>query len=182
MASSKNRTLQIAITSLAAGSMLLSACATKPERKGPPQDRQGHGPARSSGTFVKPVGLLFAGMDKDSDAIVTRPELDAGIQAEWSNFDRNPSAAYFSAWSIQKLGSTDALPTFMMFDKNFNGVISAEEFSERLEIEFKQADKNSDGRLERSEMIIAFAAPRGQSKPQGREDGGKRGEGRRQRR
>lgn len=182
MTYSNNRTLQKLIVALAAGGLLLSACASKPERRGPPQDRQGQGPARTSGTFVKPVGLLFAGMDKNGDAIVTRPELDAGIQAEWSNFDRNPSAAYFSAWSIQKLGSTDALPTFMMFDKNFNGVISAEEFSERLKIEFTQVDKDNNGRLERSEMLVAFAAPRGQSKPQGREDDGKRGEGRRQRR
>ena len=182
MTQSNDRTFQKLIVAFAAGSLLLSACATKPERRGPPQDRQGQGPARSSGTFVKPVGLLFAGMDKNGDAIVTRSELDAGIQAEWSDFERNPSAAYFSTWSVKKLGSTDAFPTFLMFDKNINGVVSAEEFSERLQIEFRQADKNSDGRLERSEMLVAFAAPRGQSKPQGREDGKKRGEGRRQRR
>lgn len=165
---------RLIFTAAIIGSLALSACATKQDRRGPPPDREGQGPARTAGTFVKPVGLLFAGMDLNNDAIVTEAEFNAGVAAEWSNFDRNPSGTYFAVWSVAKLGSTDAYPTFMMFDKNFNNVVSDDEFSERLESEFSQMDVNRDGQLSRSEMIVAFAAPRGRSKPEGREGGGKR--------
>ncbi len=182
---------RLLFTAALIGSLSLSACATKSNQKAQPSDRQsqekgqrknqgkGQAPKRSSGTFVKPIGLLFSGMDSNNDAIVTKSELAAGIQTEWSGFERNPSLIDFSFWSIAKLGSTDSYPTFMMFDKNFNSLVSGEEFSERLDTEFTKLDINKDGQLERSEMLVAFAAPEGEEKPKGgkSDKGGKGGKG-----
>jgi|GEM_PF-790173 len=176
-----DNTLSLVKTGLAAVliCMSLSACATQSDRRGKPdrQDRQERGQkpsSRASGTFVKPIGLLMGGMDLNNDAITTRAELRSGIESEWSQFAQAPSAIGFANWSVTKLGSTDAFPTFMMFDRNMDGVISKQEFSTRLEADFTRSDKNSDGQLERSEMLVAFNAPQGRS-GEGRKSGGEKG-------
>lgn len=181
---------------LAVASLSLSACATKPDRRGPPSDRQGQagkpsgekrGPSKSSGTFMQPVSTLFVAMDTNQDKVLTRSELQSGTASEWAQFDRNPSATYFAQWSLKTLGSTDAMPTFMSFDRDFNGVIIEDEFSAQLERDFQRLDKNGDGRLERSEMIVAFQAQQGRRKQSGgqgerkQRGGGQGGGGRPQR-
>ena len=167
---------------LAVSALTLSACATKNDRRGPPDrgDRaeRGDRPARSSGTFLQPIAVVFAGMDANNDKVISRAEMQGGVSSEWAAFDRSPSAAYFSQWSLKNLGSTDAMPTFLSFDRDFNGVISQGEFAEQLERSFGRMDKNGDGRLERSEMLIAFNAAEGQRSRQGGEQGGRGGGGR----
>jgi len=171
--------LRLGLLTLVAASLSLTACATKPERRGPPTDKKGGDrPARTSGTFLQPIAIVFAGMDKDGNKLISRAELKDGTIAEWSTFNQRPSAAYFAQWSLKNLGSTDAMPTFMSFDRDFNGVITANEFSEQFESAFQRMDKNNDGQLERSEMLIAFNAPQGQRSGRGGEkSGGKGGRG-----
>jgi len=100
----------------------LSACATKSDRDRPPRggDRA-EKPARSSGTFLHPAAFLFADMDSNKDKVTSREEMETGIETEWAVFGRNPSATIFANWSRRNLGSTDAKPTFMNFDRDFNG-------------------------------------------------------------
>lgn len=128
---------------------------------------------------MQPVGGLFLSMDKNGDKMTTKAEAQTAIQAEWASFDNRPSAAYFAQWSITNLGSTDVMPTFMSFDRDFNGVVSEEEFASQLDRDFNRLDKNSDGHLERSEMLVAFEAPRGRNREQsgGRDDKKKKGGG-----
>lgn len=168
--------LRLTTAILLVSAISLSACATKPDRRGPPSDREGRqGPTKSSGTFMQPTAALFTSMDSNGDKKVSTIELQTGTQAEWSRFGSRPSATYFAQWSIANLGSTDAMPTFMSFDRDFNGVVSEEEFSAQLEREFQRLDKNQDSMLERSEMTVAFEAPRGQASRQN--GGGKGGKG-----
>lgn len=144
---------------LSAAGLILSACASQPERRGP--DRGGSGErqqARGSGTFMQPIAALFVSMDSNHDKIVSRTELDVGLADEWSSFDRNPSATYFAEWSNKTLGSTDAMPNFLSFDKDFSGVISKDEFTDQFTLHFNRMDKNKDGNVDRSEMLIAFQA------------------------
>ena len=163
--------------------LALSACASQPERRGPPQDGQGRqggggGGGQSSGTFMHPVAALFSSMDTNRDKRVSFEEVQSGSQAEWAGIGERPSATYFAKWSLETLGSTDAMPTFMSFDRDFNGVISEGEFSSQLEREFKRLDKNADNVLDRSEMIVAFAARQGERSRGGQEQGrGGRGQG-----
>lgn len=157
----------------------LSACATKPDRKGPPpDDRRSGQPSRASGVFLHPVAALFVSMDANQNKIISRAELTTGIAEEWSGFDRNPSAVYFTPWLMENLGAADATPNLISFDRDFNGVITREEFSQGLDREFTRLDKNSDGNLERSEMIVSVSAPQGQrSRKNGDSGGRERGRG-----
>ena len=168
--------LQLSALALAAASLTLSACASKPERRGPPQDRgKSERPAKSSGTFMQPIAALFIGMDTNQDNVVSTSEMELGAKSEWASFDRKPSATYFAQWSVNTLGSTDARPTFMSFDRDFSGTITQSEFTDQLEQEFQRLDKNRDGSLERSEMIVAFAAPQGNRSRKGGDEKGRKG-------
>ena len=165
------------LTILIVASLSLSACATKPDRGGtPPKERQSNGPDRASGTFLFPISGLFIGMDTNGDRATSFAEIDQGIKSEWATFDRSPSAINFRKWSMENLGSTDASPSFIAFDHDFNGIISKAEFRSQIETEFEKLDRNSDGRLERSEMIVAYAAPQGErSRPSGEQGRPERG-------
>ena len=163
------RTMMVLLSVL---SLSLSACATKSDRRGPPPDRQEQsgkpqGPSKSSGTFMQPIAALFISMDANQDKYVSRSELQSGTASEWAQFERKPSATYFASWSIANLGSTDAMPTFMSFDRDFNGVVSENEFASQLERDFDRIDKNRDDRLERSEMLVAFKAQEGRKSDRG---------------
>lgn len=174
------------------GAALLSACASQPdtqdrraergertEARGDRPDR----PARTSGTFIQPSALLFATMDSNQDKRITRAEMEAGAKSEWSGFDKNPGAIEFSKWSLETLGSTDAQPTFMSFDQDFNGVVYEAEFMTGLEQAFARMDKNGDNVLDRSEMIVAVQARQGNARGRGGQQGrggeGQRGQGQR---
>lgn len=157
----------------------LSACASKPDRRGPPSDRQGPDrAAKSSSTFMQPIGVFFSGMDRNGDALISRAEVTSGVTAQWQTFQANPGAIQFSDWSVRNLGSTDAQPTFISFDHDFNGTISEVEFTKQMTAEFERLDINRDGQLARSEMIVAFQAPQGNNRNRERPSGGGGGGGR----
>ena len=178
MTSYLQHSARLSFLTLAAFSLTLSACASKPERRGPPTDQQrGERPARASGTFLQPIAVVFAGMDANGDKVISRAEMQSGVTTEWSRFRQKPSAAYFSEWSLKSLGSIEAMPTFLSVDKDFNGVITDSEFTQQFERAFDRMDKDNDGRLERSEMIIAFNAPEGQRAGRGGGDGERGGRG-----
>ena len=180
--------LRLAALLLVASGFTLTACASNSDQSRERGDRGelGQRQARTSGTFLQPAAVLFAGMDLNNDKIISRDEMLTGAKSEWGNFDRNPSATNFAAWSVKTLGSTDANPTFMSFDRDFNQVITETEFSAQIERLFTQYDKNKDGSLERAEMVIAFQAPSGrrgqggggQARGQGQGQGQGRGQGR----
>ena len=118
-------------------------------------------------------------MDTNQDKIVSTTEMKLGVQSEWASFDRKPSATYFAQWSVNTLGSTDARPTFMSFDRDFSGTITQSEFTNQLDQEFDRLDKDRDGSLQRSELIVAYAAPQGNSSRKGGgENKGRKGGGR----
>lgn len=186
MITSPQITLKSTLLTAAVTALLLSACASQPERRGPPQDRgekargdqvQGKGEGsepgkrrgrrESSGTFIKPVGVLFTGMDSNGDATVSKTEAISGIGSEWASFERKPSGAVFAQWSRRALGSIDSMPSFFSFDSDFNGVVSEEEFKDTLTQEFDRLDKDGDGLVTRSEMIVNVDAQMGRARGQG---------------
>ena len=164
------------------GAALLSACASQPEpqesstNRGERAERPDR-PARQSGTFIQPSGLLFASMDSNRDKRVTRSELEAGAKFEWASIGKNPGAIEFSKWSLETLGSTDAQPTFLSLDRDFNGVVYETEFMAGLHQAFERMDKNGDNVLDRSEMVIAVQARQGNARGRGGQQG-RGGEGR----
>ncbi|GHA97721.1 hypothetical protein GCM10009069_20820 [Algimonas arctica] len=153
----------------------LTACASGPKRGGGPQG--GGGGGQSSGVFAHPVGLYFVGHDTDNNRVTTLTELDAGIKMDWAKFGRNPSATQFQSWSLNALGSGSAMPTFLSFDTNMNGVITESEFETRLIGEFNRLDKNGDGKLMRSELIFNVQQRNTEDRSQSKPSGGKKGQG-----
>ena len=65
-------------------------------------------------------------------------------------------AITFRSWSESALGSTEAVPTFLSFDQNLNGTVSADEFEIGLMREFDRMDENMDDSLSRSEMVFTI--------------------------
>jgi len=54
---------------------------------------------------------------------------------------------------VKTLGSTDANPTFMSFDRDFDQVITETEFSAQIERLFTRYDKNKDGSKRRADAL-----------------------------
>ncbi|MGJ8559213.1 MAG: EF-hand domain-containing protein [Litorimonas sp.] len=152
----------------------VTACASGPKR--------GQGESNQiAAVSTHPVGLYFVGHDANDDGVTSRAELDAGIKKDWAKFDRNPSAAQFQNWTTKAFGSSSAMPTFLSFDSNMNGVITQSEFETRLVGEFNRLDKNGDGRIARSELIFNVRQRGSEARSQGErggEDRPSRGEGR----
>ena len=176
---SSRRSLRLALLMISISALSLSACATNSDGDNTSNGgERAERPSRSSGVFVQPVALLFADMDGNPDKVTSKAEMLAGVKEEWSRFERNPSATALASWSSKTLGSTDANPTFLSFDRDFNGVITEAEFTSRIDALFARFDKNVDGAVDRSELVTIFAAPigRGQNRGQRGGDAGQRGQ------
>jgi len=183
MTLSSNCSLRLVPILLSISALSLSACATNSGGDGPRNGgERAERPSRPSGVFVQPVALLFADMDGNQDKVTSKAEMLAGVKEEWSRFDRNPSATDLSTWSKKTLGSTDATPTFLSFDRDFNGFITEAEFTSRFDALFARFDKNVDGAVDRTEMVTIFEAPIGRGQRGGQRSGnagqrGQRGQG-----
>ena len=174
---------------IASTTVILTACASNSgDRRGPPPERgqseRPDRPARASGTFMQPIAALLSTMDQNNDKVISSAEFKSGVSQEWDGFEQNPSAIRFSQWSLETLGSTDASPTFLSVDRDFNGVITETEFLEQMDLEFTRLDKDRNGLVTRSEMIVAVAArseragQRGSGRGErGSGNGGGRGQG-----
>ncbi|WOI54345.1 EF-hand domain-containing protein [Parvularcula sp. LCG005] len=147
------------IVSVAALGLVLgvTACASGP--KGP------NGPRPSmSGAFVaKPVALVFASYDGNTDRIVTSAEAAAGVTAEWRSADTNGdgdvSVFELQSWSAAALGDANARPGRLAFDADGDGRISLIEFQRHMTTEFNELDKDADGRLTRAELVRQTQLP-----------------------
>ena len=161
--------------------ILLAGCASKPD---PREGRQRPGNNRiPTGAIATPVAVLFAAMDQNRDRIVTNEEKAAGIIAEWESINRDAdgkvSAIQINDWSEAAMGARDTLPGYLSFDTNLDRTISEAEFKVRMDDEFLQLDKNGDGQLTRSELLIVLPARNNSSRTgeqSGRGQGG-RGQG-----
>lgn len=159
--------------------LLLSACASKPDRRGPPNGERGNGGATYTGMAAKPISLLFVSMDRNEDTFIDGSELELGIDTEWQRLTLSPNATAldFENWSLSALGARDTLPSFVAFDRDLDGRISQQDFSKRIQVEFDLADADNDGVLARSELLFRVSRP-SQSRANGPEGERSRGEGR----
>lgn len=156
--------------------LFCAACASQPDRRGPPPGERSTGGANYTGMAAKPVGLLFATMDQNRDAIVDSNELDLGIADEWDRLSSTAfaSALEFETWSLLAFGSNDTLPSFIAFDHDLDGRFTIEDFSKRLQFEFERLDTDNSGTLVRSELLFRISRP---SRGSGDSGQGERGRG-----
>ena len=80
-------------------------------------------------------------------------------------------------WRKASLGSLDARPGNISFDKDFDQRVSKAEFEKAFSYIQKRNDKDSDGIISFEEMVRVFEMPR-RSRSESRNGGGRQGGGR----
>lgn len=115
-------------------------------------------------TSIGAGGMLFASFDKDSDYRVTQIEFTSGLSKAFNAADKDLSKTLslfeLEDWRKAALGSLDAAPGNLAFDKDYDQRVTRSEFDHALGFVFKAGDKNNDGILEFSELVKVFEMPR----------------------
>lgn len=115
-------------------------------------------------TSIGAGGMLFASFDKDSDYRVTQIEFTSGLSKAFNAADKDLSKTLslfeLEDWRKASLGSLDAAPGNLAFDKDYDQRVTRSEFDHALGFVFKAGDKDNDGILEFSELVKVFEMPR----------------------
>lgn len=115
-------------------------------------------------TSVGAGAMVFAGLDKDADYKITEIELTSGITLAFNSADKDNSKSLslfeLEDWREAALGSLDAAPGNLAFDKDFDQRVTRAEFNHALRLVFESGDKNKDGILAFSELVKVFEMPR----------------------
>ena len=123
--------------------------------------------------------MLFASFDTNSDYQVNEVEFAAGRTQAFNAADKDNSNSIslfeLEDWRKAALGSLDAAPGNLAFDKDYDQRVTRAEFDYALEFIFKAGDKNSDGILEFSELVTVFEMPRRSAGERSQNSGERRG-------
>ena len=161
------------------GAMIAMAASVASANEPASENERKARPAANPAIASYPIGLVFAAMDSNGDGATSREELALGTAKHWASFDGQErlGAIKFSQWSIRELGSIDAMPSFLVFDRDFSSTITQEEFETQLGAEFTRLDADGDDSLTREEML--FTVRRQGARGQGNRGQGAGGQGRR---
>ncbi|WP_026940948.1 EF-hand domain-containing protein [Hellea balneolensis] len=115
-------------------------------------------------TSIGAGGMLFASFDKNADYRVTQAEFTSGLSTAFKAADKDVSKTLslfeLEDWREAALGSLDAAPGNLAFDKDYDQRVTRSEFDHALGFVFKAGDKNDDGALDFSELVKVFEMPR----------------------
>lgn len=170
----------ISKAALAASILFTASCASKkpPERgRGGPQQ----GNLSMMGHVAQPLSLIFVSMDSNKDGQTSIDELQRFVDEEWVKFDlatgRELRSFAYQNWATQKLGHAEAMPSFIGFDTDLSGSISQLEFEACLRRNFDLLDKDKNGLVSRTELLVKMPSMKNPSEQrgQGRSGGGGRG-------
>ena len=164
--------------------LLLQACASAPQKN---HKGQSAPPAfdenQSLITIVKPASLLITSFNRNHDYVIDRAEFTAGqdqaFQSADSNHDGRLNLFEMENWRLSALGSKDAAPMSMYFDTDFNQVVTKKEFYTAFDALFETSDKDGNNAIAFAELVRIASRPSG--RPQGKKPGQgtqkKRGQG-----
>lgn len=115
-------------------------------------------------TSIGAGAMLFASFDKNADYKINTAELTAGLETAFKSADKDRSKTLslfeLEDWRVAALGSLDAAPGNLAFDKDYDQRVTAAEFEYALNFVFKAGDKDDNGVLEFSEVVKVFEMPR----------------------
>ena len=115
-------------------------------------------------TSVGAGAMLFASFDKSADYKINAAEFTAGLKTAFKSADKDRSTTLslfeLEDWRVAALGSLDAAPGNLAFDKDYDQRVTRAEFDYALNYVFKAGDKDDDGVLEFSELVKVFEMPR----------------------
>ncbi len=159
----------VAKLTLAASLLFAASCASHkpPERGGGRGGPPDQGNLSTMGFVAAPLNLLFASMDADQDGYTSIDELNRFVDTNWAimgleedsqlrNFD-------YQSWATIYLGHAEAMPSFIGFDTDLSGSITQLEFETCLRRNFDLLDKDKNGTLNRSELLVKMPSMRSQS-------------------
>ena len=155
-------TLSVTTAALAADPLLEDEIEveTLPDKK---LERRGE---RVSGpiTAISAGALVFAGFDANADYKINSTELASGLAKAFTSADKDASTTLslfeLEDWRKAALGSLDAAPGTLAFDKDYDQRVTRAEFDHAMTFVFKTGDKNEDGVLELKELVKVFEMPR----------------------
>lgn len=151
---------------------LLACCTGAPERPLIAGDGQMPPGSGQLSRMVPPVALLFVDFDADRDGVVTADESARGAAVAFieADADRNGVVGLIELadWSARRLGDPGAVPGRFNFDRDNSDSVSPAEFAAEINRRFAAADADRDGRLKRSEMLVALPARGPGGKPPSR--------------
>ena len=146
-------------------------------------------------TSIAAGALLFASYDKNADYLIDADEFLTGQASSFQSADSDKSGTLslfeLEDWRKAALGSLDAAPGNLSFDKDYDQRVTATEFKSALKYVYNVNDKDADNQLSFEEMIRVFEIPRGrrsgsnagagqrEGRTRGNGDRPRRGEGRR---
>lgn len=108
--------------------------------------------------------MLFASFDTNTDYKINSTEFAAGRTQAFNAADKDNSKTLslfeLEDWREAALGSLDAAPGNLAFDKDYDQRVTRAEFDHALNYIFKVGDKNDDGDLAFSELVKVFEMPR----------------------
>ncbi len=141
-------------------------------------------------TSIAAGALLFASYDKNADYLIDADEFSKGQAASFQSADSDKSGTLslfeLEDWRKAALGSLDAAPGNLSFDKDYDQRVTVSEFKSALKYVYNVNDKDADNQLSFEEMIRVFEIPRGRrsgsSAGAGQREGRTRGNGDRPRR
>lgn len=118
---------------------------------------------RGAVTTLHAAGLLIASFDTNGDYAVDTTEFIAGRDASFERADNSGNGSLslieLQDWRAAALGSLDAPPSNMAFDRDFDQSVSQAEFDEMFGSIFQAKDKDADGRVAFSELIRVIEIP-----------------------
>ena len=115
---------------------------------------RGMGPAQGQ-SFHGPRGMLdLKAVDADGDRTITKEELSAAMAKKISNNDTDSDdAVSLDEFKKEWMAMTKdrMVRTFQFFDRDGNGKVTLEEFSNPAEVRFDRLDVNDDGKVDASD-------------------------------
>ncbi len=115
-------------------------------------------------TSVGAGAMLFASFDTNSDYQVNALEFAAGRTQAFNAADKDSSKTLslfeLEDWRQAALGSLDAAPGNLAFDKDYDQRVTRAEFDHALGFVFNAGDKDNNGVLAFSEVVNVFEMPR----------------------
>ena len=111
--------------------------------------------------IAMPVGLFLTSLDTNHDIQVSRAEVNEGVVASFVAGDKDGneqlSPIEFEDWSRTYLGSINAVPYRLHFDRDQDARISLSEFTMTFEDIRQRLDTDRDGMLARAELLVEVA-------------------------
>ena len=144
--------------------LLVGACASEPKTRSSEVSPKGSTRTLKdlkNSQIATPVGLIFASMDSNHDAVISREEMTTDLTVYFAAADGNGNGSLspieFGDWSETFLGARHTVPSNLHFDHDQNSNITLDEFLTTFDAISQRLDKDRDSNLSRGELLFTIS-------------------------